>query len=155
MLNFRYGPDGQVYVIDWYDMQACHDPNPDVHDRSNGRIYKLTYGEPKPVTVDLTKKSDRELAEMVLEKNDWYVRHSRRLLGERAAAGKVDEAARKRLVEIATTNADETRRLRAIWTLHVAGGIPEELAAQLLKDASPYVRGWMIQLMLEAEHPSV
>ncbi len=24
MLNFRYGPDGQVYVNDWYDMNACH-----------------------------------------------------------------------------------------------------------------------------------
>ncbi len=45
MLNFRYGPDGQVYVIDWYDMQACHDPHADAHDRTNGRIYKIIYGD--------------------------------------------------------------------------------------------------------------
>jgi putative membrane-bound dehydrogenase-like protein len=48
MLNFRYGPDGQVYVIDWYDMQACHNPNAAVHDRSNGRIYKISYGRSVP-----------------------------------------------------------------------------------------------------------
>ena len=37
---------------------------------------------------------------------------------------------RKRLVEIATTNPDETRRLRAMWALHVTGGVPAELIAQ-------------------------
>ena len=31
MLNFRYGPDGSVYVIDWYDKNQCHSRNPDVH----------------------------------------------------------------------------------------------------------------------------
>src|SRR5262249_14400715 len=72
MLSFRYGPDGQVYINDWYDMQACHDPNPANTDRSNGRIYKIRYGDTKPVTVDLAKLSDCELAEQVLQKNDWY-----------------------------------------------------------------------------------
>ena len=26
-INLRYGPDGNVYLIDWYDKQACHDGN--------------------------------------------------------------------------------------------------------------------------------
>ncbi len=49
----------------------------------------MIYGKPSRQPVDLKKLSDRELAELVLEKNDWYVRHSRRILEERAAAGKV------------------------------------------------------------------
>ncbi len=40
--------------------------------------------------VDLKKLSDVELAELVLDKNDWYVRHARRILQERAAAGKLE-----------------------------------------------------------------
>ena len=63
LISMKYGPDGGVYVIDWYDKQACHLPKPEVWDRSNGRIYKITYGDPKPVKVDLAKlprrRSDR------------------------------------------------------------------------------------------------
>ena len=157
MLYFRYGPDGQVYVIDWYDMQACHHGDASVHDRSNGRVYKIQYnksgGQPETVSVDLSKNTDRELAEMVLLKNDWFVRHSRRLLQERAAKGTLDKAARQRLLEIATSHDDETRRLRAVWALHVTGGIDNALRDQLLADASPYVRGWVIQLELEGGQP--
>ncbi len=43
ILYFRYGPDGQVYAIDWYDIQQCHTKNPGDHDRSNGRVYRISY----------------------------------------------------------------------------------------------------------------
>ena len=48
IINMKYGPDGQVYFIDWYDRQQCHHNGVNVHDRSNGRIFKLSYGESKP-----------------------------------------------------------------------------------------------------------
>src|SRR5439155_27053887 len=82
-INLRYGPDGNVYLIDWYDKQACHRNEPEVWDRSNGRIYKITYRGTKPVSVDLRKKSDAELIDLQLHPNDWYVRHARRILQER------------------------------------------------------------------------
>ena len=59
------------------------------HDRSNGRIFKVTYGDPKTVDVDLKKASDRELVEMQLHENDWYVRHARRILQERGPKANV------------------------------------------------------------------
>ena len=131
ILNLRYGPDGQVYVIDWYDLNACHHTNVEGHDRTNGRIYTVFYGKSEHKDVDLKQLGDRELAELTLEKNDWYVRHSRRLLEERAATGKLDPQVRKRLAEIATANPDETRRLRAMWALDVTGGVPAELLPKL------------------------
>ena len=155
MLNLRYGPDGQVYINDWYDMNACHHTNPEGHDRTNGRIYKVSYGKSAFHPVDLKKLSDRELAELVLQKNDWYVRHSRRILEERAAAGTIDETARRRLEEIAVTHSDETRRLRAMWALHVSGGVPTELIHTLLADGNEYVRGWAVQLALDCKQPAL
>ena len=38
-LALKYGPDGSVFVSDWYDARACHPQKP--QDRSNGRIYKI------------------------------------------------------------------------------------------------------------------
>jgi putative membrane-bound dehydrogenase-like protein len=153
MLNFRYGPDGQVYVIDWYDMQACHDGNRDVHDRSNGRIYKITYGDPQQIKVDLDTWSDLQLANAMLKDNDWYVRHARRILQERASKREIEPAAVKKLLEIATSNNDDTRRLRGIWALHGIGKVDDALTNRLLEDKSPYVRGWAIQLTMEASPP--
>ena len=40
-INLHYGPDGAVYLIDWYDQQACHDKRPAIWDRTNGRIYRV------------------------------------------------------------------------------------------------------------------
>ena len=153
MLNFRYGPDGQVYVIDWYDMQACHHRGVNAHDRSNGRIYKISFGTPEVTKVDLSEKSDLELADMVLDNNDWYVRHSRRLLQERAAGRALDTAVRQRLLEVATSHEDDTRRLRAIWALHVIGAFDTALRDQMLTDPSPYVRAWVVQLTCESGKP--
>ncbi len=150
ILNLQYGPDGQMYMIDWYDKNQCHHGNAPGHDRTNGRIFKVSYHSAKPSQVDLKKKSDAELIELLLEKNDWYVRHARRILQERGANAKLHES----LAKLAFEHADETRRLRGLWALHAAGGLTEADIARGLANDSPYVRAWTIQLALENQRPS-
>jgi putative heme-binding domain-containing protein len=150
-LNMRYGPDGQVQFIDWYDMQACHRPDVEVHDRSNGRIYKVSYGPAKSVHVDLRSLDDLQLAELCLHENDWYVRTSRRLLQERAAQRKIAMPAIERLMDIARTHSDDRRRLRAMWARHAIGVYDQPFIAQLAADDSPHVRGWLLRLVLQQQ----
>ncbi|MCC9605382.1 DUF1080 domain-containing protein [Blastopirellula sp. JC732] len=152
ILNIRTLPDGNATMIDWYDMQACHTGDPARHDRSNGRIYKIVYGEQENVQVDLRKQSDLELAELTLHKNDWYVRHARKVLQERAAERKLAGDALARLLELAKSNDDATRRLRAYWALHVTGNLDPRAVEQMLTDAEPFIRGWALQLALEVNH---
>ncbi|MCA8988182.1 MAG: DUF1080 domain-containing protein, partial [Planctomycetaceae bacterium] len=151
ILNIRYGPDGNAWIIDWYDMQACHRGEAEIHDRTNGRIYKVSYGksETSSPSQPLASLSDLDLAKLVLHKNDWYVRHARRNLQERAAAGSIDPSATSFLREVLASNADETRRLRAAWALHVIEALSNENINVMLGDASPYVRGWAVQLVME------
>lgn len=149
LLYFTYGPDGDVYMIDWYDRQQCHLRDVEKHDRSNGRIFKVTYGKPTPTKVDLGKLSDLELVELQLHANDWYVRHARRILQEQAARdGKLAPDATARLVELASTHADDTRRLRALWTLHACLADSAPILEKAMNDASPYVRGWAVQFAI-------
>jgi putative membrane-bound dehydrogenase-like protein len=149
-INLRYGPDGNVFLIDWYDKQACHTGDVKAFDRSNGRVYKICYRGAKPVQVDLRKLSDQELVELQLHANDWYVRHARRLLAERGGSQAVHEA----LAKIAFGRADETRRLRGLWALHVTGGLTDERISKGLADPGAYVRAWTIQLALEQGRPA-
>jgi putative membrane-bound dehydrogenase-like protein len=149
-INLCYGPDGNVYFIDWYDKQACHTGNVDAWDRSNGRVYKVSYRGTKPVAVDLAAKTDLEQAQLQLHDNGWFVRHARRLLQERAARGAFDRSAvHAALDEIASANPDEVRRLRALWALHATGGLNAERLGRALGDIGEYVRAWAIQLALE------
>jgi putative membrane-bound dehydrogenase-like protein len=153
-LNQRYDQNGSVYIIDWYDKNQCHDGRPEIHDRSNGRIYKIVYNDQPWTAVDLTKKTDLELAEMQLTRNDWYDRHARRLLMERAKDHGLDAAARDALLVIARSNPDGSRKLRALWALHVTGSLTESIGLELLASADEYVRAWAIQSLAESRAPS-
>jgi putative membrane-bound dehydrogenase-like protein len=146
-LAIKYGPDGGVYVTDWCDTGECH--NYEVVDHTNGRIYKVTYGKPKAWRGDVSKLDDAELVTLQLHKNDWFVRHARRVLQERIAAGRADGVTAGQLWAILREQPDERCKLRALWALHVAGGLPEKLQLQLLDHEAEHVRAWAVRLALE------
>lgn len=146
-LSIKYGPDGGVYVSDWCDSGECHDYD-DVQ-RTNGRIYKITYGKVRPRREDLAAMDDAALIKLQLSKNDWQVGHARRLLQERAAAGKLADTTAGALVKMLRENRDVTRRLRALWALHVCGRLAESAYLGLLADGDEDVRAWAVRLSLE------
>lgn len=154
-INLKYGPDGNVYLIDWYDKQACHDKKQEIWDRSNGRIYKVSYRGTKPVVgVDLTKKSNQELAELAtISDNDWYVRHARRILQERGRqSGKpLANLGREILKSASDTRLNDAAQLRALWAAHVLNCFDDPgIRARFLSDASAWKRAWAIQLGTDA-----
>ena len=40
-INLRWGPNGEIYCIDWHDQNPCHQAAPDSWDMTHGRIYKI------------------------------------------------------------------------------------------------------------------
>jgi putative membrane-bound dehydrogenase-like protein len=148
MLNLRYGPDGSVWAIDWYDKNQCHSDNAEIHQKTLGRIFKISSAADRPVKVDLASLPSERLVEMQLDRNDWYVRHARRLLQERGP----NAAVHAQLKRVLQTNGDVTRKLRAMWALHATQGFSESDLLQLMRDAeSEYVRSWAIQLLLDVK----
>jgi putative membrane-bound dehydrogenase-like protein len=150
MLNFRYGPDGSVHVIDWYDKNQCHSNNPEIHQKSLGRIFKITHANDRWVQVDLRKLPSEELVQLQLHRNDWYVRHARRILQERGP----DPNVHARLERMLNDNPDVTRKLRALWALHVTDGLSEKQARALLGHESEYIRSWAVYLLVEGREAS-
>jgi hypothetical protein len=144
-LNFRYDPSGSVFAIDWYDKNQCHSSNPDVHQKTMGRIFKISHETDKWVQVDLNKASDMELVNYQLHQNEWYVRNARLILQERGPKKKVHKALRN----ILNTNPNVTRKLRALWALHVTAGLEEQELLNLLDHENEYIRSWAIQLLAE------
>ena len=146
-LELAYGPDGGVYVTDWSDTGECHDYDEAI--KTSGRIFKVTYGQPKAVRIDVAKLSDAQLVELQLHRNDWQVQHARRVLQERAEAGKLGPDVRPALEKILADNPDVPRKLRALWALHTIKGIDDAGLAALLDHPSEYLRAWALRLLVE------
>lgn len=151
-LALHYGPDGGVFVSDWCDTGECHDYE-EVH-RTSGRIYKVTFGQTASFQGDLSRAPDEQLVRLQLHKNDWHVRHARRVLQERAAQGKLSGDTRPALQKMLFEHADVTRRLRALWALHVTGGVDEALTNRLIADGDENLRSWGVRLELEDKQAS-
>ncbi|HEY7315439.1 MAG TPA: PVC-type heme-binding CxxCH protein [Gemmataceae bacterium] len=145
-LSLVCGPDGGVFVSDWHDTGECHD-----YDRVEpcGRIFKVTFGKPALINPDLSALSDLQLVRLQLHKNDWWVRHARRLLQERAHAGKLDKNVRRVLREMLDKQPEVTRKLRALWALHVTGPLDEKTLLGLLDSKDEEIRRWSVRLMVE------
>jgi putative membrane-bound dehydrogenase-like protein len=142
-----YAPGGSVYLIDWYDQEVCHGQTP--AGKATGRIYRISYGDTVEPQVDLASATNAELAAYQLGDNQWYVRHARRILAERAHRGVDMTEVVEQLRSTLLSDAPTPKRLQSLWTMHVVGAAGAELLASLLQDADPYVRGWAIQLGLE------
>lgn len=154
-VTLRTGPDGSIYVSDWSDTGECHTPKPD---RATGRIYKISYGEPKSKAVDLTKLPDAELVKLQRHDNDYFVRHARRILQERThqrgREPKASASVHAQLRELVEAQEVETKsRLRGLWALHAVGGTTPELLAALLRDKREHIRAWAVQLLCEPGTP--
>lgn len=147
-LRLETGPDGSIFNSDWYDARACHQQQP--QDRTNGRIYKLSYGDAKAVKIDLQKLSSAELVQLQLHANEWHVRRARVVLQERGP----DAAVHAALSKIVREHPEVTRQLRALWALHSTRGLTEALALEFLKSAHAPVRAWTIQLACEDKSPT-
>jgi putative membrane-bound dehydrogenase-like protein len=150
MLNFRYGPDGSVHVIDWYDKNQCHSSNPDLHQKTLGRIFKIRHENDRWQKVDLAALSPEALVDLQLHHNDWYVRHARRLLQERGP----DPAVHARLKTMLRDQPDVTRKLRALWALHATAGLGESDLLALLGHENEHLRSWAVYLLAEGKSPS-
>lgn len=136
------GPDGSVYVADWYDKRANHVDPVDNWDRTNGRVYKIVAKDAKPnIRSNLAKMSSRELIALLNHPNDWQRREARRILGERH-----DDSVVPTLRRMILDNKGELA-LESLWALYVSGGFDEYFAGNFLNHPNEDVRSWTVRLL--------
>lgn len=145
-VDIKVGPDGALYVADWYDGQTNHYRNHEGQiDRTNGRIYRLEAKDAKPIApFNLANSSTHELIGLLNHRNIWFRRMALRLLGDRKDAKAIPELSRL---------AREGRgqgALEALWGLNLSGGLDEANALALLGHADPDVRLWTVRLLCDA-----
>lgn len=143
-VDLKFGPDGALYVVDWYDPiiqhgeQGFRDP---LRDHKRGRIWRISYkGMPSLEVVDLTKLSTIELLDRlkIYENRERYRVRSR--LSELPAT-EVLPAVEEWLNGLDAEDPEyEQHQLEALWVYQQFNEPQEELLNRLLEAADPYVR---------------
>ena len=92
----KTGPDGCLYILDWYDRYHCYqdaNADPEGIERAKGRLYRVRYKQsPRtPKDFDLAKNSDDELIELLGAPNDFTRTTAQRILQERATSAAVEK----------------------------------------------------------------
>lgn len=141
------GPDGAIYFSDWTDPQTCHHRDVEIWDRSNGRLYRVRYGDAKSSATKLPELSDAELVATLADPNVFHSRQARVLVQERAAAGKLDRTAAE--AALAKVEGRDSLRLGALWTRHACGLLDEARLLATLDDPDESLRGWAVTLLGE------
>ncbi|MCU1376974.1 MAG: putative rane-bound dehydrogenase, partial [Actinomycetia bacterium] len=133
------GPDGNVWMIDWYNFIVQHNPTPEgyktgkgaayeipLRDKTHGRIYKIVAKNGKPSEQPKLSKDDPEgLVEALKNDNMFWRLHAQRLLVERGKADVSPEL----LKLVADKSVDgaglNPGAIHALWTLKALKGWKE------------------------------
>jgi putative heme-binding domain-containing protein len=140
-IDVKMGPDGAIYIADWYNPIIQHgevdfrDPRRDL---THGRIWRVTAKDrplvPRPKLVEATTE---ELLEAPKAPEDWTRQNAKRVLKERGSA-KVLPALNAWTAKLDA--APEALQLEALWTYQSLDVVEPKLLTKLLTAKDHHVR---------------
>src|SRR5207249_652552 len=169
----KVGPDGCLYVLDWYDRYHCSQDaarDPEGVDRLKGRLYRLRYNNtPRAPKFDLANESDEQLMARLASGNIYFRETAQRILTERLSEVRgIDLRAKLEQLVLSPVGAEVTRltseakiyqslvtsaatrvgrkaRLHALWALIGSGTLEPEFHLKVLAHTDPAYRAWGIR----------
>jgi putative heme-binding domain-containing protein len=134
------GPDGCLYLADWYDTRLSHvSPIDDWH-KDSGRIYRVRPSDSQPQYRDgyLSRLSPSELVDRFQSPNRWIRQRAALEIGWRG-----DHSVTSLLIK----KVDQDSTLEALWALAGLGEFSSEHATRWLQHANPDIRRWTVRLL--------
>lgn len=144
-VDIKLGPDGGIYVCDWYDDNVSHlEASVGKTDKKDGRIYRLIGRDHKSQAIpDLGQASSAKLVEFLEHPNRWHRQTALRLLGDRKDRSVLPKLA-------SNLKRDEGQlALESLWATYQIGGLKALLATNPLEHANPQVRKWAFRLICD------
>jgi putative membrane-bound dehydrogenase-like protein len=144
----KVGPDGCLYVLDWYDRYHCYqDAMADAKgvDRGHGRLYRIVYGEsrPKATYEDFSTASVDQLMLALADPNVFNRRHAQLQIDQRPDDPSLTQ---RLLARVADHQSSQNQRLHALWASARRPGISASNWLDWLNQTDPLLVAWAARL---------
>lgn len=140
-VNMEFGPDGCLYIADWYNKIISHNEIPTTHpdrDKTHGRIWRIRHKSQQPRNVPnyYDVKTD-ELVKGLQSPSLWEKRSAWHQITDRPLA-ETQKLAQPLVQLAANPGQDEITRIHALWSLegirHYDAGLMQTLLNSPLDD---------------------
>jgi glucose/arabinose dehydrogenase len=147
-VNIKLGPDGAIYVADFYNAIIGHYEVPLGHpkrDKKRGRIWRITYKGEHNDIPDLTAAELDELISAFDKDNI-----TTRMAAADQIADRIGESAIEPLKKVlSATDTGPIKYSHSLWLLYRLHGLNAEILKQSLSHSSPTVRLHTLRILRE------
>lgn len=149
----QFGPDGSLYVVDWYNKVISHNEVPRSHperDKTRGRIWRIRRkDQPRMQPVDLTSLTDQQLVARLGDANARIADMAWQQIIDRNATVVVPILTK---IVQDTTQPDD-RRLGALWAWEGLQAVPTKVLLKLARADNANLRHEAIRIAAAQERP--
>lgn len=142
-VDIKTGPDGAIYLADWYDSRLSHVDARDTWHKTSGRIYRIKSkdAESNFTKFDLSGYTSDQLITLLSHSNRWFREQALQVIGDRK-----DQKILPKLNSLLLGN-DGQLALEALWAINLTGGFDENMMRIGLGHSDPFVRMWTVRLI--------
>ena len=140
------GPDGALYVCDWYDEQCNHLKHSEGQLHANdGRLFRIRVREGRVLKqFDLSKLTVLELLEHLKSSNRWWREEARRALWQHK-----DRKNALPTLEKWINDEKGQLALEGLWCRSLIDDLAIQVFRKAMRSANPHVRRWAIRLAVD------
>ncbi|MEZ6124875.1 MAG: HEAT repeat domain-containing protein [Planctomycetaceae bacterium] len=148
-IDVKLGPDGAIYIADWYNPIIQHgevdfrDPR---RDHTHGRIWRVTWkGAPQRTQINTPELTTAELFQLLSSPDNAQRQNAKQVLRQRGA--EVLPELRKWVAAIPVSAQTEQLRLEALWCFQSLRAVERPLLESLLKAEDGRVRAAAVRVL--------
>ncbi|MFC5409990.1 PVC-type heme-binding CxxCH protein [Larkinella bovis] len=151
-IDLKFGPDGGLYIVDWYNPLISHGENPPrdpARDKSHGRIWRITYKN-KPVlkVTDVSRQTVPALLNNLKVHEDRFRYRSRAQIREKKADEVLPEL-KKWVASLDKKDPQyEHQLLEGLWLYQDFNVVEPTLLKTLLQAKEPQARAAATKVLL-------
>ena len=149
-IDVKIGPDGAIYVADWYNPIIQHgevDFRDERRDRTHGRIWRVVWkGAPKRPFRPMSTRSNPELFEALRSDDGVERQNAKQILRQRGP--QIADELTAWLQQVQLTDEERERvQLEALWCYQTARSVQPTLLKQLLQSQDGRIRSAAVRVL--------
>ncbi|MEO6681479.1 MAG: PVC-type heme-binding CxxCH protein [Ginsengibacter sp.] len=156
-VDIKMGPDGSMYVADFYNRIIGHYEVPKTdarRDRTSGRIWKITYTGNKKQKKNVSRNWSKEPLDTLIQSLNNPQLSIRMMIANLIVDKYAGEAIQPLIKQMTSSNIESNSFVQGLWILERLQALPENLLEKGLSSDDPMIQVHGLRILGDLEHIS-